>query len=43
MMTNQDISEIPLGDFCNSDLDVASFIELPKKGLHKRIVKRIVK
>ena len=35
-MTSQAISEIPLGDSCNLDLEVASFTER----LHKRIVKR---
>ena len=39
VMTIQKISDIPLGDSCNSDLDVASFTELPKKRLHKRVVK----
>ena len=38
-MTSQEISDIPLGDSCNSDLEMASFTELPKKRPHKRIVK----
>ena len=38
-MTSQEISDIPLGDSCNSILEVASFTELPKKRPHKRIVK----
>ena len=38
-MTSQEISDIPLGDSCNSDLEVASFTELFKKRPHKRIVK----
>ena len=33
---SQETSDIPLG---NSDLDVASFTELPKKCPHKRVVK----
>ena len=33
------ISDIPLGDSFNLDLEVASFTELPKKRPHKRIVK----
>ena len=37
-MTRQEISDIPLGDSCNSDLDVVSFTELPKKLPHKRVV-----
>ena len=41
-MTSQEFSDIPVGVIpCNSDL--ASFTELPKKGLYKRIVKRVVK
>ena len=27
VMTSQEISDIPLGDSCNSDLEVASFTE----------------
>ena len=41
VMTSQEISDIPLGDSCISDLEVASFTELPKKRPHKRIFKRI--
>ena len=37
-MTSQEISEIPLRDSCNSDLEVASFTELSKKRPYKRIV-----
>ena len=39
-MTSPEISDIPLGDSFNSDLDEASFTELTKKRLHKCIVKR---
>ena len=39
-MTNQEISDISLGASCNSDLEMASFTELPKKRLHKQIVRR---
>ena len=42
VMTRQEISDIPLGDSCNSDLDVASFTELLKKRPHKRVVKTSV-
>ena len=30
VMKSQEISDNPLDDSCNSDLDVASFTELPK-------------
>ena len=38
-MTSPEISDIPLGDSFNSDLDEASFTELPKKRPRKRAVK----
>ena len=38
-MNSQEISDILLGDSCNSDLDVLSFTELPKERLHKHVVK----
>ena len=38
-MTSQGISDIPLGDSWNSDLDVASFTELSKKRPHKPVSK----
>ena len=38
VITSRKISDIPLGDSCNSDLDVSSFTELPKKLPHKRVV-----
>ena len=38
-MTSQEISDIPLRDSCNSDLEVVLFTELPKKRPHKCIVK----
>ena len=38
-MTSQEMSDIPLGDSCKSDLEVALFTELPKKRPHKRVVK----
>ena len=38
-MTSQKISDILLGDSCNSDSDVALFIKPPKKRSQKRVVK----
>ena len=37
--TSQEISDIPLGDSCNSDFDMALYTERPKKRTHKRAVK----
>ena len=38
-MISQEISDISLGDSSNSNLDVASFTELPKKHPHNCFVK----
>ena len=39
VITSEEDSETPLDDPCSSDLNVASFTELPNKRPHKRVVK----